>query len=672
MRHHTLYIYVMLLPLLSVNAQQAQQQAQMRQDTLHEVSVYARANATAELTPTQRLSRSTLQGMGALSVADAVRFFSGVQLKDYGGIGGLKTLDIRAMGTNHMSVCLDGMPLSNAQNGQIDLGRYAVENLEEICLYNGQKSDLLQTARDFGSSATLYLRTRRPTFAHGRTHALRATLRTGSFGLWNPVLSWDKAWSPNVSTTLSGEHTCATGRYRFRYRRVLPDGEVAYDTTATRHNADIRATRIEGTLFAKKSAALSLMAKAYYYASQRGLPGAIVNNVWKHAQRQWDRNLLLQTTLRHYATDEYTYELHAKYTHDRLRYLSTDPTTMYVDNSFAQQELYLSTAHRLGLTKTLQLSLSADYQFNTLRGTPLNTRHPMRHSMFWAAAARWNPTPLSLMFSLQGSHILQSRTSSTAMAKGYNRLSPALYVSLRLNNEITLRLYAKQSFRMPTFNDIYYTDTGITPLRPETARQANIGLLWSHKTRQKILRHIEIKADAYANQIKDKIVGIPKNSGQYRWMMMNIGRVRILGSELSAQGILKPYRHTELNLRAAYTYEHATDRTDPNDKITYNGQIAYIPRHSLSLTATATYAIWQLHYSFIYASKRYRSSANTPQNLEQSWYTSDLSLSLKPKIKNIQTEIQLGINNLLNQQYELVPNYPMPGRNYRLTLRLEL
>ena len=58
-------------------------------------------------------------------MADALRFFAGVQLKDYGGVGGIKTVNIRSMGTNHVGVFYDGIQLSNAQNGQVDLGMFS-------------------------------------------------------------------------------------------------------------------------------------------------------------------------------------------------------------------------------------------------------------------------------------------------------------------------------------------------------------------------------------------------------------------------------------------------------------------------------------------------------------------------------------------------------------------
>lgn len=108
-----------------------------------------------EVIPAQRLSGDELQRLNSNSVADALRYFSGVQVKDYGGVGGIKTVNIRSMGTNHTGVVYDGVELGNAQNGQIDLGQFSLDNIEAISLYNGQKSEILQPARDFGSAASI-------------------------------------------------------------------------------------------------------------------------------------------------------------------------------------------------------------------------------------------------------------------------------------------------------------------------------------------------------------------------------------------------------------------------------------------------------------------------------------------------------------------------------------
>ena len=203
-----------------------------------------------EVIPAQVLKEVDLQRLNSLSVADAIRYFAGVQLKDYGGVGGLKTVNIRSMGTNHMAVFYDGIQLGNAQNGQVDLGRFSLDDVEEISLYNGQKSDIFQSAKDFGASGTIYITTRRPRFEEGKRANFKATMKTGS-GQRNYRRGGAGDTITRKTATVYGDWTNATGRYKFRYRRRNTLGEIAYDTTAYRQNGDINATRMEAGLHGK-------------------------------------------------------------------------------------------------------------------------------------------------------------------------------------------------------------------------------------------------------------------------------------------------------------------------------------------------------------------------------------------------------------------------------------
>ena len=117
---------------------------------------------TRTVLPPQKLTSDIIEKLNNNSVADALRYFSGVQIKDYGGVGGLKTVDIRSLGAQQVGVFYDGIPIGNAQNGIVDLGKFSLDDLEEITLYNGQKSDIFQPAKDFGSSGTIYLQPKNP------------------------------------------------------------------------------------------------------------------------------------------------------------------------------------------------------------------------------------------------------------------------------------------------------------------------------------------------------------------------------------------------------------------------------------------------------------------------------------------------------------------------------
>lgn len=641
--------------------------------SLQEAVVIGHLNPYEEIIPAQTLQSGDLERLNSHSVADALRYFSGVQLKDYGGVGGVKTLDVRSMGTNHLGVFYDGIQLGNAQNGQIDLGKYSLDNIEEISLYNGQKSRILQPAKDFGSSGSVYISTRRPRFKPGKRVNTNVTFRTGSFGLVNPSARVEYRLSERVSMSANAEYTYANGRYRFRYRKVFSDGTLAWDTTATRRNGDIHAFRAEAALFGVLPSG-KWMGKLYYYDSERGIPGAIVNNVWKNSQRQWDRNFFAQGTFQKQLTDRYEILAGAKYARDYMHYLNPDTTLMYVNNRFNQDELYVTVAQKYALSRRWEVSLSTDWQWNHLESDMVNFVQPHRHTLLAALA-----TALDLdVFKVQGSLLGTFVWDRTRLhRKDLAKFTPAIFCSYAPWGEesLTVRAFFKRAFRMPTFNDLYYTDIGNADLKPEYATQYNVGLGWKPVFQGALFTYLHLTADGYHNRISDKIIAVPKGTGQYRWMMMNIGRVRIWGLDLTAQTEMRLPADISLTGRLSYTYQSARDYSDPADCLdaagTYKGQIAYIPKHSGSVTAGANWRNLDLSYSFIYVGERWHNSSNIPQNYEQPWYTHDLSVSWTQPLRSCTLKLTAEVNNLLDQQYEVIQNYPMPGRNFRFTLRLD-
>ena len=86
--------------------------------SLNEVVATAQRNQT----PHQTMPREQLKGIVSSSVADALKYLAGVQIKDFGGLGGQKTVNVRSMGSQHVGVYIDGVRVTNAQNGTVDLG----------------------------------------------------------------------------------------------------------------------------------------------------------------------------------------------------------------------------------------------------------------------------------------------------------------------------------------------------------------------------------------------------------------------------------------------------------------------------------------------------------------------------------------------------------------------
>lgn len=649
---------------------------------LQEVVVTESAKPYIDVIPAQKLNGKQLEALNSHSVADAVRYFSGIQIKDYGGVGGIKTVDIRSMGTNHMGVFYDGIQLGNAQNGQIDLGKFSLDNIEEISLYNGQKSDIFQPAKDFGSAGTLYLKTRRPTFQNGKNFNLKVIFRTGSFGLVNPSFLYEHKLSSTINLSLNTEYINANGKYKFRYKKVFSDGTLAWDTTATRQNGDIESLRLEGGLFGRLNSGQWNL-KFYYYDSEKGIPGAIVNNVWKNSQRQWDRNFFTQGSFQKQFGGNYDLLINAKYARDYMRYLNPDTTLMYLDNKFWQDEIYISVANKYSIQKNWDVNLSLDYQWNTLDATLTNFASPTRNTLLIALATSFRWYRVKALASVLGTFvsdrsIVSSGTGSISkISKQQNEFTPAVFLSYQPSNNfpLNIRTFYKRIFRMPTFNDLYYTDIGNANLNPEFVDQYNVGLLYSDYFDGFVSR-ILLKSDVYYNYVKDKIIAVPKGTGQYRWMMMNIGKVKIRGIDVNIQSDFRFFKKAKLSLNLNYTFQKAQDYSDPTDNEpeagTYKGQIAYIPWHSGSVVANANWKCFDLNYSFIYVGERYHNSSNIRANYEQPWYTHDISGCYRFKFSNMQVSATLEVNNLLNQYYDVIMNYPMPGRNYKLILKFEI
>src|SRR5690554_1080042 len=115
-------------------------------------------------TPMQTLSRESLQNLNALQLSDALKHLSGVTIKDYGGIGGLKTISVRGLGATHTGVNYNGIAITDVQTGQIDVGRFSLDNIENITLHSGQSDQIFMPARAFSNASYLNISSIKPQF----------------------------------------------------------------------------------------------------------------------------------------------------------------------------------------------------------------------------------------------------------------------------------------------------------------------------------------------------------------------------------------------------------------------------------------------------------------------------------------------------------------------------
>ena len=638
--------------------------------------VVATAKEQKEIISAQKLSGQELDALNSFSVADAIRYFSGVQLKDYGGVGGLKTINIRSMGTNQVGVFYNGIQLGNAQNGQVDLGKFSMDNIEEISLYNGQRSKIFQSARDFGSASSIYIQPRKPHFASNKNTNIKANLKFGSFDLINPSLLMEYKINNNISLSFNGEWINASGKYKVHYRRVLPKSKiVAYDTVAIRQTGDINAVRLEAALYGTLEKG-TWNVNFYNYSSDRGVPGAVINNKWKRGERMQDINSFVQGNMKLAISDRWNTLLNIKYASDYTHFENFDYTLYPTNNKFRQKEFYIATANLFYLTDFWDVSFSYDFQYNTLDADFQRMdnydifAYPRRTSHWLSLATSLDLNRLKIQASLLGTLIHETVRKYNA-PDDKHVMTPAVFASYRLlpNEDLRLNAFAKKIFRVATFNEMYYVEMISSNIKPEYATQYDLGLKYTKRPRYSIVKNIDAQIDVYYNLVEDKIICTPK-SPLFKWTTYNLGLVKIKGLDVSVGNMFR-MGNVFLQTKLQYTYQEARNYTDPGDTF-YGHQIPYIPWHSGTVIASALYKDWTLNYSFIYTGERYSQSDNIVYNHVQPWYTHDVSLVKKFRIKDMNFKATLEVNNLFDQDYEVIFNYPMPKRNYRFSLVVEL
>ena len=381
--------------------------AQVDTTTYHQLSGVevvgkVRLSTSRESTPLQVMDKVGIERLGVQDLSEAVKRFSGVTVQDYGGIGGLKTVSVRSLGAKHTAVSYDGVTVTDAQSGQVDISRFSLDNVDMISLSIGQADDIFQTARMYASAGALNIKTNRPVFTDQAYH-LKAQIKAGSFGLVNPYLRYEQKFGKKWYASWHGDYLRADGHYPF----TLVNGDLV--EKKKRNNSDIESWRTELNFAGDLGKAGTLSMKGYYFDSHRGLPGSVILYNDYSGERLWDRNAFAQARYENRITEKFALQAQAKYNYSWMRHLDVDNKyeSGRQDDRYTQKEYYLSVSGLYSLTDHLSFSLAEDYFINTLDNTIPECPFPKRYTSLTALAAQYKDTRLTATASLLGTYITE-------------------------------------------------------------------------------------------------------------------------------------------------------------------------------------------------------------------------------------------------------------------------
>lgn len=633
-------------------------QAQDTVRALDEVEVSSqRAPATMRTAvPTQVMDIERIEAQGALQLSDAIKQMAGVTLKDYGGVGGLKTVSARGLGTQFSTLTIDGVAVDNSQNGQVDLGRYLLGNAAYVSLSQGQQQDELLSARAYAAGNVISLVSSEPRFFLAERTNLKVGMELGSFNMLSPTLLWEQKWNKRLKSSLWVNYLKSDGDYPFTlYYTTDHQGQTSEERR--KHSAMWMLTA-DGSLFYTIARNNTLTAKLHYMRGMHQLPGPV---------QLYNQVLSAENTREEVAFGQLRWRVErerlkwqvlakAQQTWDFYEDSAATNSTHYLYNEYLQREAYLSSSGAWTATEWLDVNASVDGAGNWLNSNLQQRYAVQRSSLLGVVDVRLHHKGLEARAHML-STMIRDRVADLDTMPLYSRLSPYASIMYTLGNGTTLRYFYKETYRAPNFSELYFF-TMPRDLRPECARQHNIGVTHTAERWGGTL-------DVYYNRVTDKIIAIPTQN-MFLWSMQNLGKAEIIGVDATADINL-----TAFTVHLNYSYQHAVDRSNPQSK-TYGHQIAYTPRHSGGTTMRWENRWVNLGASAMLVGERYYRMQNSDATCLPAYCDLGLSADHKFDLRWGAMTVQVQVLNLLDTQYEVVRSYPMMGRNYRLKITYEL
>ena len=616
--------------------------------------------------PVIEIGTSLIERSGARELHEILRILPGLNVKDYGGIGGMKTVSVRGLGSTHTAVCMDGMMLSDVQHGSIDLSGFDLDDTGNILVDIGSAEGIFKPAQAFASGSLISLAGKSPDL-EGKTSRLSARMTYGSFDTYKPSLRYDRKISDGWVLSARGSYLSSQGNYPFEYA-ALSGGS----TRLRREGSDVSAMKSMVRLEGNMRNGGTLRAAASWTDSERGIPGPVILYVQDPTERIWNKDL--SSTISYESAQDgsaWHYRVGGSFRKTRDRYTNTDavyPTPVddrYLQQAFTASGILERVVPIGGFGQEIRFVLAQDITVTGLEANTIVCPDPFRFGSYTSAAARYSGNRLRATASLTAVYLHETSSGSESAkqtAPDRSRLSPSLSVSYLVAERMYFRAFVKDGFRVPTFNDLYYDRVGSISLVPEKAFQSGAGLTWKGNVGDAVL---DLTADAYHNRVRDKIVAIPT---MFVWRMRNLGRVSMTGADLSV-GMSIPVGEYSLRSDASCSFLRAVDLSDPSAK-NYGHQIQYTPRSSGSLSSSLFKDGFSLNYTLIAVGRRYFLPQNLPENALEAYFDHSVAVRKSFSLRSCTLDIAAEALNLAGRNYEIVHSYPMPGRQFRLTMTL--
>ena len=630
-------------------------------DTLRtaEVTTLRKHESISANVPVQRMDSMAFKQRGITDTGDALRRLAGVTVRDYGGAGGMKTVSVRGLGAAHTMVTYDGLGMSDVRNGQTDLQRFNIDALAAIELQTLDYARLLCPVRNLAAAVVNLVSPFEQPLRSGK-QPLHGTvsLRQAAFNTWNPAASLTVQPSERTQVGAAANWFYADNNYPFYVENGVASEHL--------RRANSRMQTAQTELHARQRWTHSqLHAAASFYHNHRRLPGPVVLYVNDNNEQLTEQQAFGQArwtwqnkAWSAFAAAKYDWQKMPLYPSQHRHCRRSSPPKVLSARSLPHRRnaAQLFAPHRPGLCHRLCPYRPEQQPSRNQTGEP---RH-LAAKPFGQLARRSGEldaarfvSPLCQSPPRRRSCRQRGAAYASRQCLGARRRSTAFARVLRAGY--------KEAFRMPSFTENYYHHLGSTDLKPELTRQTNLGLTaqTAYGPWQMLLT-----ADAYYNQVEQRIVSIPYNL--FVWRTVNLGEVRVGGLDLTLHTTLRVAPRQQLVLTTNYSLQRAADRS-VSTAATYGNQLPYTPRHSGAASLAWENPWLSLVAHTTWASERWSTLEHLPATSLPRYSEWGFAAYRSWQLGRHRLELRADLVNAFNRSYEIVRRYPMPRRAYKLS-----
>ncbi|MCX7024731.1 MAG: TonB-dependent receptor [Spirochaetes bacterium] len=621
-------------------------------------SVEIRAKAP-EIAPAPTAGRSMMtaeeiDASGAASVAAVLGLLPGISVSSNGPAGSQAAASIRGSTTNQVLVLVDGSPVSDPSSGLTDFSKLglAPEDIESIEVVKGGAS------AQYGPDAVggvILIRTRRARDLAGPVLDIKAAnvsrlpfaSVTGSGISEKDVapdfLSLADGQEASIHLGLPGGFAMGIGGERSANAYLCRDTD---GTKRSRENADL----LSGWASASWNGvawAGSLDAGLAGSLRSLGVPGPIDAPTPGATEEDTQVRANLGYSTDAFLSDRVAFEASA---------YGISSGTLYRETVDEEDDANL--ASRAGLDA--RWSLLANDRLTV--GSGLTGRYERLDSSNVTDSSGGVPERFSAGAYVEpaitfGAWTLVSAARFDWTSDFPSGFSLSLGAARAVTPTLTASANASTAYRSPSFNDLYWPASpgveGNPGLEPESSSGGDIGL--RHED-----RGLSIAATIHARYVEDVILWQPGGDGV--WRPGNHGSAFYPGVEL--EGGLSG--SSPFSARFSYAFLHSYQLSGDLD-LYDDLRVPMVSEHSFDLTLAFEERKLRASVDFDYAGLRYQEMANVAYDPARLVVNAHLRLGAGET-----TAFTLDAENLLDERYESVQGYPMPGFSLRAGFEMRL